>query len=236
MIPWLLQRIEAAINYEERRGSLYRAHGGLKIIALALSWVTLLSAGTPTLIGVALTYPLILHLLAGVDRSKYAVIASLPPVAFIAAASLLVSPYKPLTNEWLYRSLVLTGRVYGLATGTLLTFSTTTPIRLAGLLARRAPLLHDLVILLYRLAPQTASDLATAYVSQRLLGKGLRDPLIGAVLAEVRRGEYIEVSLYTRGMRPSTPRTPVGDAGEVLPGVILVVLSAVVLAATLLTG
>ncbi|NOZ30836.1 MAG: hypothetical protein GXO68_02675 [Crenarchaeota archaeon] len=236
MIPWLLQRIEAAINYEEERGFIYQAHAGLKIVALALSWMALIYPNTPIGIGIALTYPLLLHILAGWRRSKYAVVAASIPVLFIGIAALLISPYRPLTSEWINRGLVLMGRVYGLATGTLLTFSTTTPLRLASLLARRVPLLHDIVILLYRLAPQTTSDLATAYVGQRLIGKGLRDPLVGAVLAQLKRGKFIELSLYTRGMPPSTPRTPIAEGGSFQYGMILVLASGLVLAITLIVA
>lgn len=233
MIPWLLQRVEAAINYEEEEGFIYNAHAGLKIPALLFSWTALILAGTPITIGVALLYPLILHVLAGWNRAKYAIVASMIPVAFAAIAVLLISPYKPLTLRWLNRGIVLTARVYGLSSATLLTFSTTTPIKLASLMASKAPLLHDIVLLLYRLAPQTASDLATAYVGQRLLGKGLRDPLIGAVLVQLKRGRFIELSLYTRGMTPNTPRTPIASGGGGLEGAIIAGLSILILAGTI---
>lgn len=234
MIPWLLQRIEAAINYEEEDRLVYKAHAGLKLLALLVSWAAILEASTPAKMAVALVYPLALHPLAGWRRAKYAFIASILPTAFVATAVFLISPYKPLTTPWLERGLVLTGRVYGLSSGTLLSFSTTTPVRLASLFARRAPLLHDITLLLYRLAPQAASDLATAYASQRLLGKGLRDPLTGSVLAQLKRGSMIEYSLYSRGMTPGSPRTPIDDGGRIQYGLLLLLASLAVAFAALL--
>ncbi|MCE4600496.1 MAG: energy-coupling factor transporter transmembrane protein EcfT [Desulfurococcales archaeon] len=221
MIPWLLQRIEAALNYEAGRGLVYRAHAGLKLVGLAFSWASVLVAqGLPMHLA-SLSYPLLLHALAGRVKARYAFISSAVPALLIGAAALVLSPYRPLTLEWLERSIVLTLRVYALASAGLLTFSTTPPTRLAGLVSRRFPLLHDTLILAYRLAPLATIDLARAYVSQRLLGKGVRDPLVGAVLEELYRARMIEVSLYTRGVEPGKPRSPLDDPGDPVLGMLL---------------
>ncbi|MEB3846438.1 MAG: energy-coupling factor transporter transmembrane protein EcfT [Desulfurococcales archaeon] len=226
MITWIVRRVEAALNYEPRQGLAYEAHAGLKILALAVSWALSLAPGglPPALAG--LLYPLILHALAGRSKAVYAFQSSIIATAFIGVAALVLTPYRPFTWDWLERGLILTARVYALASVSLLTFSTTPPGSLLALTARRLPLVHDILLLSYRLAPQVAGDMATAYAVQGLLGKGLRDPLVGSVLAELYRARMIEVSLYARGVRPGEPRTPMAPPGDVYKGMVLLVLSA----------
>ncbi len=229
MITWIVRRVEAALNYEPGEGIVYRAHAGLKIIALIITWIIALAPGGIMPATLSLVYPLVLHLLAGWRKALYAFQASIIASLIIGFAALILTPYKPLTIPWAIRGGTLLLRVYSLASGTLLTFSTTPPSKLLSLLARKTPLLHDVLLLSYRLSPQVAGDMAEAYAVQRLLGKGLRDPLVGTVLSELYRARMIEISLYSRGIVPGKPRTPLETPGEKLPGVILVLLSGITL-------
>lgn len=219
MIYGLMQRVVRLLAYRDEGSLLYGAHAGLKIAALALAWAALLAAEDPRGIAAALAYPLLLHILAPRWLARHAVAAAMIPTIFIAVAAVILSPYAPLSPEWGARVVILAARTYGLASATLLTFSTTSPARLASLL-HRVPAIHDLVMLFYRVTPQTVSDLAEALAAQRLLGKKPHHTLPPLVLSSIRRAEGIAVSLQARGYS-ARGRTPVESPGSIGPGLLL---------------
>ena len=232
VIAGLLARAEAALNYEPGRGRVYRAHAGLKLLALALSWAALLGAWSPWEALAAISYPVLLAVLAG-RRILPGAQVSLLPASFIGLASLLISPYEYLTAEWAWRALVLALRIYGLALVSLATFTTIHPLALASL-ASRIPFLHDFIIVYYRGVPLAVQDLEWAYMVQRLHGHGVRDALTAATLAAVERSRRLELSLAARGMDRGGPRTPIMEPGDPVSGSVLAGVSLATLLAVLL--
>ncbi len=230
MIYGLIQRVVALLAYRELGGVLYRGHAGLKMLALALAWAGLLAVDTVPGVAAAICYPLLLHVLAPGWLRGHAFRASMIPTLFIMAAALLLSPYPPFTMEWGARAVVLSVRTYGLASATLLSFATTSPMRLASLVYRSATL-HDLLTLFYRVTPLTLGDLAEALAAQRLLGKPVYHTLVPLVLSSMRRAEGVAVSLQARGYGGG--REPIVGPGDVVAGLLLSVASALVLAASL---
>ncbi len=224
VIARLVRRVEAALGYRPGKGPLYKAHPAYKIAGLAAAWASILLASRPCEVLTASAYPLLLHVLAG-RRARYAVAASSYPALVIAGAALLLSPHEPLTWEWAWRSLLLGSRVYLLSSATLISFMTSRPTSIASLLARRAPMLHDTVLLSYRLTPQTVQDLATALEAQSLIGKGAREALTGTVLNVLARARMAEASFYSRGAQPGKPRTPVEEPRGTLEGLALLTAS-----------
>ncbi|MEB3774562.1 MAG: hypothetical protein GSR86_06535 [Desulfurococcales archaeon] len=220
MIYGILQRVVRVLAYEEEDSILYRAHAGVKVLSLVILWILLLYYNSVLLVSSMMLYVLYLHIIAPKWLSRHAAItASIPAVSILIAAALL-SPYKPLTNAWLERILILTLRVYGLASATLITFATTNPLRLA-ILVRGSPILHDLLTLFYRTSPQVIEDLAEALAAQRLLGKPVYHTLVPVTLTSLRRAEGIAVSLQSRGYRASR-RTIIGSLGSIRDAIPLV--------------
>ena len=213
MIYGILQRVIRVLAYEEEDNILYKAHAGVKISSLAVLWLLLLYYNRVLPVAAMMFYVLFLHVTAPKWLSRHAAItASIPAVSILIAAALL-SPYKPLTHAWLERIIILTLRVYGLASATLITFATTNPLRLA-ILVRGSPVLHDLLTLFYRTSPQIIEDLAEALAAQRLLGKPIYHTLVPVTLTSLRRAEGISVSLQSRGYRASR-RTVIGGLGSI---------------------
>ncbi len=234
MIYGLLQRVFRLLAYREENTTLYRAHALLKIAALVVAWATLLHADTPRGVMAGLLYPLTLHLASPRWLSKHAMVAAMLPTLFIGVAGAILSPYPPLSPEWGSRLVVLAARTYGLASVTLITFATTSPPRLAGLLYR-FPFAHDLVTLFYRVAPLTLGDLAEAMAAQRMLGKPVHHTLIPLVLSSLRRAEGVAVSLQARGYRGGR-RTRITGPGDPVWGLALLALSLASLALAILAG
>ncbi len=225
-------RVLAAMSYRGAPGALGRAHAGLKLAALAVSWAGLLSVGAPW-IAAAAAYPVLLAALAPRGLALAGLAASAYPAAFIAVASMALSPHEPLTREWALRTATLALRAYALSLSGLLTVSTTSPLALAGLLAR-APRAFDVTLLAYRALPLALRDSVEAAAAQRLLGKGLGDALAGAALASISTGEGLAVSLYARTYRAPRPRTPPEPPGDALAGLALLAAAAASSAAAVL--
>ncbi|MCE4602838.1 MAG: energy-coupling factor transporter transmembrane protein EcfT [Desulfurococcales archaeon] len=234
MIYGLLQRVLRLLAYREEDSILYRAHILFKLAALGIAWATLLHADTPQGIAAGLLYPILLHTLSPRWLAKHAMVAAMIPTLFIGVAGALLSPYPPLSPDWGSRLVVLTARTYGLASATLITFATTSPSRLASLLAR-SPFAHDLTTLFYRLAPLTLGDLAEAMAAQRMLGKPVHHTLIPLVISSLRRAEGVTVSLQARGYR-SDRRTSITGPGDPVWGLALLVASLASLGISLLAG
>jgi len=229
----VLQRVVRVLAYEEGEGILYKAHVGVKLASLAVVWMLLLYYNDITGIASMMLYIVFLHLAAPSWLSRHAMVTALMPTASILIAAAILSPYKPLTYAWLERILILTLRVYGLASATLLTFATTSPVRLA-ILVRGMPLLHDLLTIFYRTSPQVIGDLAEALAAQRLLGKPVYHTLVPVVLTSLRRAEGITVSLQSRGYT-TTRRTIVGSLGSIRDSLPLAIILAFAILVSIIT-
>ncbi|MCE4624581.1 MAG: hypothetical protein F7C35_01780 [Desulfurococcales archaeon] len=198
---WRLLRVaEAALNYEGRRGFLGRGHPLLIGAATLIVWIGLMLYPPPLLLspfGVALLF----HLLSERGRAIGAAKAGLYASLFIGGVSAVLSPYRPLSTDWLTFLLTVLARGYGISSTALLVVSELGPVGAQAVSSRVHPFIHDTVLLFYRTAPLAVEDLLLSYGAQKLIGKGVKDVLVAATFTGVRRAELLHVSLYTRGAR-----------------------------------
>ncbi|MCE4599210.1 MAG: energy-coupling factor transporter transmembrane protein EcfT [Desulfurococcales archaeon] len=222
MIWTIIKRVEALLAYREEDLFIYKSNVYLKLLALAVSWIALLQLSFPKIM-IAVLYPVLLHLLSPWWLTRHTVTASSIPTGIIVMAASILSPYEPLSGDWLARVITLAVRTYGLSSVTLLTFSTTSPAKLTSAL-HRIPVLYDIVMITYRVLPLTVGDIAEALAAQRLLGKRLHHVFIPVTLLALRRSEGIAVSLYSRGYNTQI-RAPIDDPGNIAYGILLLFVS-----------
>ena len=231
VVGLVLMRVRLAVSYHSLGTPLNRAHVGGKLLGLLVLWLGFLILDVPQALSLA---PAVLFLAFSSPRPVVGggLLLSLIPTSFVGVASMFLTPYPPLSLEWGLRSATLAWRTFGLSLSSLLVFASTSPLALAGLLARFGKA-HDFVVLFYRSLPLTVNDVTEAISAQGLLGKPLHHTLVPSTLLALRRAEGLALSLYTRGYRTG-PRTRVEDLGDPLWGALFVAVPLVCLALGLL--
>ena len=231
MLWGLLRSAEEVLDYDRPRGLLGRAGPAALSVTTLILWAGLSLAGLPRILA-PMALVAVYHLLSGRERMLAAARSSLYPSVLVGVVAALLGPEEPLTRGWMLYVATVTLRVYGIASTALIFLGELGPEG-AVCVARVHPFMHDVTMLLYRLAPLTVRDVLTGAWAQRLLGKGPKDALVGATLSAVRRAEMLEASLYARGARPGRrePPCPVrgGVLGPALTGAALLSLLAVLL-------
>jgi hypothetical protein len=228
-----LRNVESILNYEGSRGLLARVKPELLFVSLVLVWFSLTIATLDTIV-LSLSIVVLFHVMSWRGRLPSVILVSMYPsiLAFVTAS--LFSPYKPLSASWLEFSALVFMKVYGIASTTLISIAEAGPIGAVRVSGRIHPLLHDTVMLFYRVTPQIVEDALVAAGVQRLLGGGVRETLTAVTFSGVRRAEQLKYSLFSRGAGPGR-RSVLSVSDESLGiSVILLVLTVFVLTATLL--
>ncbi len=229
----LLQRVEAALDYEPRGYWLERGHPGLKLAGLAVLVAALTIARSIEEALMGLVPVVILHLLAP-GKARQALVASLIPSIPVLLVFMIITPYRPLTLAWLSHASAYALRVYGMASGGLLVLSTTPPWGVLSVV-RRHPIIHDSLLVFYRQTPLTVQELGMALAAQSLLGKPAWKPLTAIVLQSLDRSRLLEAVLAHRSMGQRGPRTGLPSPWDPAPGLLLLAASLASLVAVVLT-
>ena len=222
MLWFMLTRL-LTILYTNKKTSLSELNPQLLLLGLLVSWIGLSILHYPAIL---ITYPyvLVLHILYGRESVRIAGTVSLP-VAFIGVVAGILSPFKPLSSDWtIYLGSVIL-RVYGIASSTLIIYMALGPMKLPGIFARASPMLHDILSLFYRIAPQAVEDALVALSAQRLMDRRTSEVLVAMTLSNIRKSEEMKVAYYMKGARPGTARTRLYDEKIGLLDILLLALS-----------
>ena len=228
----LIQRVEAALDYEPHGYWIERGHPGLKMASLIVLLAGLTIARSPGEALLGLAPAALLHLLAP-GKARQALPASLIPSGMVLLVFLFITPYEPLTLEWLLHALSYALRVYGMASGGLIMISTTPPWGVLGVV-RRHPMVHDSLLVFYRQTPLTVQELGLALAAQGLLGKPAWKPLTSIVLQSLDRSRLLEAVLAHRSLGSRGPRSSLPASWDPAPGLFLLASSLASLAAVVL--
>ncbi len=231
MLWFLLTRLLRILT-GDTRGVLKDREPHLLLISLILSWIGLMMYGFPEIL---LVYPyiILLHLLVS-DSLKDMWASLVLPISIIVIVAGVFTPFKPLTTEW-YNYLATVGlRIYGMASTGLIVYKSLGPVKFPGVFGRRIPLLHDVLLLFYRIAPQTVEDAMVSLISQKLIGNSVREILVSVTLTNIRRMDDMKISFYMKGANPNTPRTRLFKSKARAMDIILVLFSVIWLFAWML--
>ncbi len=222
MLWYMLTRL-LSILYTNKKTPLSELNPRLLLVGLLVSWIGLSILHYPAIL---ITYPyvLVLHVLHGRESVRIAGTVSLP-VAIIGLVAGILSPFKPLSSDWaIYLGSVIL-RVYGIASSTLIIYTALGPLKLPGIFARASPLLHDILSLFYRLAPQAVEDALVALSAQRLMDRSTSEVLVAVTLSNIRKSEEMKVAYYMKGARPGMARTRLYDENIGFLDLLLLALS-----------
>ncbi len=222
MLWRMLKQFSQSFRYEEKLGYLSRADPSLLVMSVLVNWVAIGFVPYRKLL-YPLMFPIILAILAGRRIVRIAIIPIFP-VLILALVAAVFSPFKPLSVGWIEFVLVVFIKAYAYALTAITLLEALGPLGALQVAKRIHPLLHDTVLLFYRTSPLIVSDSLQAVGAQRLLGKGVRDILIGITLSTVRRAESLHANLYLRGARKA-PRNPPSMGTSLALGLSLLIAS-----------
>ncbi len=208
MLWFMLTRL-LSILYTNKKTRLSELNPQLLLVGLVISWIGLSILHYPTIL-IVYPYVLVLHMLHGRESARIAGTVSLP-VAIIGLVAGILSPFKPLSGDWIIYLASVVLRVYGIASSTLIIYTALGPLKLPGIFAKTSPMLHDILSLFYRIAPQAVEDALVALSAQRLMNRRTSEVLVAVTLSNIRKSEEMKVAYYMKGARPGIARTRLYD-------------------------
>ena len=222
MLWFMLTRL-LSILYTNKTTRLSELNPQLLLVGLVVSWIGLSMLHYPAIL-IVYPYILVLHILHGRESVRIANTVSLP-VAIIGLVAGILSPFKPLSSDWIIYFATVVLRVYGIASSTLIIYTALGPLKLPGIFAKTSPMLHDILSLFYRIAPQAVEDALVALSAQKLMNHKTSEVLVAVTLSNIRKSEEMKVAYYMKGARPRTTRTRLYDEKIIPLDMLLLALS-----------